>query len=179
MTQNTSLNNRHCSCYDCRHQFAPPLLRRSPPSVCTILGVSLPTSSKREKGGSSPASRGCVASRMLSAAKKRRVTPSNSSFNSDDDGDPPAIAILQQTYLSPRIISLISVLCILFLLLSHAVIITSKVSMSASKYVQRQRSFGMVPIRPLWWRRRQLKLSAVIKILRSLMESTCAILIME
>jgi hypothetical protein len=91
MTHNTSLNDRHCSCYDCCRQFAPPLLRQSPPPVCAIVGVSPPTSSKREKGGSSPASQCRVASRMLSAAKKRRETSSNSSFNSDDDGNPPAI----------------------------------------------------------------------------------------
>jgi hypothetical protein len=91
MTQNTSSDDRHCSCYNRRRQFAPPLLQRLPPPVCTIVGVSPPTSSKREKGGLSPASQRRVVSRMLSAAKKRRVTSSNSSFNSDDDGNPPAI----------------------------------------------------------------------------------------
>jgi hypothetical protein len=91
MTHNTSLNNCHCYCYNRRHQFAPPLLQQLPLPVCAIVGVSPPTSSKREKGGLSPASQCCIVSRMLSAAKKRRVTSSNSSFNSDDDDDPPAI----------------------------------------------------------------------------------------
>ncbi len=179
MTQNTSLNDRHCSCYDRRRQFALPLLWRSPLPVCAIVGVSPPTSSKRKKGGSSPASQRCVASRMLSAAKKEESPRATLLSIVMMMAILQLFATLQQTYLSLRIISLISVLCILFLLLSHAVIITSRVSVSASKYFQRQRSFGMVQIRALWWRRRQLNLSAVIKILRSLMESTCAILIME